>query len=46
MKSLGYSRHYRLLKQPQPLARLNERKLAALEELKKSHLLQAFNGEL
>ena len=70
LKSLGYSRHYRLLKElqivcpdmnsqdaivkkldafeeeTQLLARLYERKLAALEELNKSLLHQAFNGEL
>jgi type I restriction enzyme S subunit len=70
LKSLGYARHYRLLKElqigypdmntqvaiakkldaleaeTQRLARLYERKLAALEELKKSLLHQAFSGEL
>jgi hypothetical protein len=46
LKSLGYWRHYRLLNEPQPLTRLYERILAALEELKKSLLHQAFNGEL
>ena len=70
LKSLGYARHYRLLKElqigypetnaqiaivkkidalaaeTQRLARLYERKLAALEELKKSLLHQAFTGKL
>jgi type I restriction enzyme S subunit len=70
VNSLGYARHYRLLKEleirypdrsmqaaiakrfevleaeTQRLTQLYERKLAALEELKKSHLHQAFNGEL
>jgi type I restriction enzyme S subunit len=70
LKSLGYARHYRLLKElhvaypntndqiaivkkldaleteTQNLARLYEQKLAALEELKKSLLHQAFTGEL
>jgi len=70
LKSLGYARHYRLLKElqigypdtntqvaiakkldaleaeTQCLARLYERKLAALEALKKSLLHQAFTGEL
>ena len=35
-----------LLEETQRLTRLYERKLAALEELKKSLLHQAFNGEL
>lgn len=35
-----------LSKETQHLTRLYERKLAALEELKKSLLHQAFNGEL
>jgi type I restriction enzyme, S subunit len=35
-----------LSKETQRLTRLYERKLAALEELKKSLLHQAFNGEL
>jgi len=35
-----------LLTETQRLTRLYERKLAALEELKKSLLHQAFNGEL
>jgi type I restriction enzyme S subunit len=34
------------MQKPQRLTRLYERKLAALEELKKSLLHQAFNGEL
>jgi restriction endonuclease S subunit len=70
LNSLGYARHYRLLKEleigfPDPsaqaaivhalealeaatthLAQIYERKLAALEELKKSLLHQAFNGDL
>jgi type I restriction enzyme S subunit len=70
VKSLGYARHYRLLKElqiaypdmakqvaiaaklnnlseeTQRLARLYERKLSALEALKKSLLHQAFSGEL
>lgn len=70
LKSLGYSRHYRLLKElnlaypdltkqktivtqldvlaaeTTRLASLYEAKLAALEELKKSLLHQAFAGEL
>ena len=70
LKSLGYARHYRLLKElligypdantqvaivakldailaeTQRLARVYERKLAALEALKKSLLHQAFTGEL
>jgi type I restriction enzyme, S subunit len=70
LKSLGYARHYRLLKEvriafpnhpeqkqivtqldalaaeTQNLARLYEQKLAALAELKKSLLHQAFSGEL
>jgi len=70
LKSLGYARHYRLLKElqigypdmntqvaiakkldalteeTQRLARLYERKHAALEALKKSLLHQAFTGEL
>ena len=70
LKSLGYARHYRLLKElqvgypdtntqvaiakkldaleaeTQRLARLYERKLAALEALKKSLLHQAFSGAL
>ena len=70
VNSLGYARHYRLLKEleirypdrsmqtaiakrfevleaeTQRLTQLYERKLAALEELKKSLLHQAFNGEL
>ena len=70
LKSLGYSRHYRLLKElqisypaldsqseivkeldtleteTQRLASIYERKLAALEALKKSLLHQAFAGEL
>ncbi len=35
-----------LSKETQHLTRIYERKLAALEELKKSLLHQAFNGEL
>jgi type I restriction enzyme S subunit len=35
-----------LSEETQRLTRLYERKLAALEELKKSLLYQAFNGEL
>ena len=70
LKSLGYARHYRLLKElqigypdmdtqvtlakrldaleaeTQRLARLYERKLAALEALKKSLLHEAFSGRL
>jgi type I restriction enzyme, S subunit len=70
LKSLGYSRHYRLLKElqivcpdmnsqdeivkkldaleeeTQHFTHLYERKLANLEELKKTLLHQAFNGEL
>lgn len=70
LKSLGYSRHYRLLKEiqigypdvnaqtaitdtldalsaeTQRFATFYERKLAALEELKKSLLHQAFSGNL
>ena len=70
LKSLGYARHYRLLKElqigypdantqvaiskkldaleaeTQRLARLYERKVAALEALKKSLLHQAFTGAL
>ena len=70
LKSLGYARHYRLLKElqifypdmntqvaiakkldaleeeTQRLARLYERKHAALEALKKSLLHQAFTGQL
>jgi type I restriction enzyme S subunit len=70
LKSLGYARHYRLLKEvriaipehseqrrivtqldalaaeTQRLARLYEQKLAALADLKKSLLHQAFSGNL
>jgi type I restriction enzyme S subunit len=40
------SRFDDLSEEAQRLTRLYERKLAALEELKKSLLHQAFNGEL
>jgi type I restriction enzyme S subunit len=70
LKSLGYARHYRLLKEvriaipehseqrrivtqldalaaeTQRLARLYEQKMAALADLKKSLLHQAFSGNL
>jgi type I restriction enzyme, S subunit len=70
LKSLGYSRHYRLLKElrisypdtnkqveivkkinafdaeTQRLASIYQRKLVALEALKKSLLHQAFTGQL